>query len=232
MKLNYNSFYKDFANMTLDWLPMDTESLYKKNLKLRYANLEKNGWIDNPFTYKFNSNGFRCDEFSHQTTIMFLGCSHTCGIGLPIDTIWPELVTKELKMKCANLGIGGGSSDTAFRLCHGWIDIIKPTIIVYAIPTGVRTELVSNTTIQNLSVTTKEYRDYFLDWSIDENNHTFNKLKNSLAIQQMCNQRNIKYVEFDLDTLDISPTDYARDLVHYGVNTNKSFSQKVLSTIS
>jgi hypothetical protein len=49
--LNYKSAYLEHAGRTLNWLPMDTEELYKQNLKNRYDELAKNGWIDNPFTY-------------------------------------------------------------------------------------------------------------------------------------------------------------------------------------
>ena len=33
MELNYNSYYKVYANKTINWLPMDTEDFYKQNLK-------------------------------------------------------------------------------------------------------------------------------------------------------------------------------------------------------
>ena len=127
----YTSIYKKYASRSLNWLPMDSEELYLNNLKnpAQYELLKTHNWIDSNFTYKFNANGFRCNEFTSDPTIMFIGCSHTIGIGLPEDNTWPSIVSKKLNMACANLGQGGGSADTAFRLCHGWIDQIKPKIV-------------------------------------------------------------------------------------------------------
>jgi hypothetical protein len=120
---------------------MDTEQLYHKNLRDNYEELEKYGWIDRTILYKFNSLGFRCEEFTDDPSIMFLGCSHTQGIGLPIESIWPTIVSNELNLKCVNLGQAGCSSDTAFRLLHGYIDKINPKIVVYMDPPGMRFEL-------------------------------------------------------------------------------------------
>jgi hypothetical protein len=232
---NYNSVYKHLANRILYWLPMDTEKLYLKNLKENYQLLEKYNWIDNNFTYKFNSHGFRCEEFTTEPSIMFLGCSHTCGIGLPVETIWPELVSKQLGMRCANLGIGGSSDDTAFRLCHGWIDIIKPKIIMMLEPLDSRIELIDPYGINDIGPWTKDrHTDFFKIWTEDENNSYFKKLKNKLAIENLCISRNIKLISVAYEDLDISifpHNDLARDLGHRGVKTNKKIAELFLSKI-
>ena len=237
MELNYNSYYKDHAGKTINWLPMDTEDLYKQNLKTRYTDLQQYNWIDHQFTYTFNRHGFRCDEFTTEPTVMFLGCSLTCGIGLPQHTTWPELVAKQLDMQCANLGIGASSTDTAFRLCLGWIDLIKPKILIFAPPHGHRAELLlPNDLIMNLSPQWEdEYSHHLKIWSLDDGNSAFNKLKNSIAIQHLCALRNIKYVEVlaatTLPTAGGINSDYARDLAHPGINCNRVFSKLVLDQI-
>jgi len=224
---NYDSFYKQYCNTKLKWLSMDTEELYKKNLNKNRSLLEQHNWIDNPFTYSFNSKGFRCNEFTSNPTIMFLGCSFTCGIGLPVDAIWPELVSKALGMRCANLGQGGGSSDTAFRLCHGWIDRIKPKLVVFLQPPGIRWELVNANSIEFLSGSfgDKKYPDYANQWIVDENNNYFNKIKNTLAIESLCNSRQIKFIKFNSMP---DGEDLARDLKHPGIQRHKLFAEQVL----
>ena len=237
MELNYNSYYKDYAGKTINWLPMDTEDLYKQNLKNRYTDLQQYNWIDQQFTYTFNSHGFRCSEFSNNPTVMFLGCSFTCGIGIPQHTTWPEVVSSQLGMQCANLGIGAGSSDTAFRLCLGWIDQINPKILVFAPPPGHRAELLlPNEYIENLSPQwADKYSNHLKIWSLDDGNSAVNKLKNSFAIQHLCAVRNIKYVEVPaatkLQTIAGVNSDYARDLAHPGINCNRVFSRLVLDQI-
>lgn len=226
---NYNSIYKQYANTTLEWLPMDTKSLYENNLKNRYEDLFKHGWINNHFTYKFNSLGFRCDEFTSDPTIMFLGCSHTLGIGLPIDKIYPEIVSKKLNMKAANLAIGAGSADGAFRLCHGYIDKIKPKIVVLMHPPAFRFELVTDHEITNLI---PEYKNSILrELIIDDNNSYFNSLKNTMAIKNICAERNIKFVLANYTDLLSDSTSLARDLAHHGAECHERFSKKLLNAL-
>lgn len=228
--INYNSFYKKRANETLYWLPMDTELLYTENLKNRYAELEKHGWINRQFTYKFNSLGFRCDEFTEDPSIMFLGCSLVCGVGLPKESIWPEIVSSQLNMKCANLGIGGSSCDTAFRLCHGYLKRIKPKIVIFMVPPGIRSELVTSGAVVN-KMAGKDDIDYVHYWASDENNNYFNREKNMLGIQMLCHMENVKLLIVDSNELKKCSDSLARDLLHYGEESNRIFSDRVLSKL-
>ena len=79
---------------------MDTEERYLENLKLKRPEMESNGWINQEITYKFNSFAFRCNEFTSDPSILFLGCSHTVGVGLPIEHTWPTIVANNLNLKC------------------------------------------------------------------------------------------------------------------------------------
>jgi len=229
-KPNYDSIYKIYANQSIDWLRMDTKELYEKNLKEKYQLLKQHDWIDKSFTYKFNSHGFRCDEFTDKPTIMFLGASVTCGIGLPIEFIWPEVVSKNLNMHCANLGIGAGSNDSAFRLCNGWIDIINPQLVILLPPPPDRLELLNSTVINNVCLSWDTPNNTFLkEWIMDDNNSYFNNLKNKLAIQHICATRNIKFLSVEFG----SPysIDLARDLCHGGIQSNKIFAEHVLTKL-
>lgn len=231
---NYNSFYKNLANQTLEWLPMDTAELYVKNLAHNREKLELNGWIDKKITYQFNSQGFRCAEFSEEPSIMCLGCSFTIGIGLPIETIWPELIAKQLKMQCANFGIGGSSPDTAFRLCHGYIDKIKPKIVIFMVPPSIRCEFVAENNISNIIVSTddKQHQDFFKLWASDDNNDYFNREKNILGIKMLCMERNIKFILTEAkELINLSSHLRARDLVHRGADAHQNISKVLLERI-
>jgi hypothetical protein len=238
--MNHESHNKKYAGQTLDWLPMDTEELYKFNLKNRYNELESNGWIDNPVTYDFNSDGFRCDEFSQDPGILFLGCSFTLGIGVHVEQVWPELVSQQLNMQCFNLGQGGASADTAFRFCQGWIDKILPKIIVFALPPDDRIELIVNGRAQDLSPAWSwcdHYSNYLKDWIIDDDNANLNQLKNKLAIKMLCQDRGIKYVEIDPHAISSRmrghtfPMDFGRDLMHPGPIYHSNVAKIALSLI-
>jgi len=237
---NYNSIYAEYANTSRTWVGLDNLENYQNNLREHKDILEQNGWIGDSawFEYQFNSNGFRCDEFTVDPTVMFLGCSLTAGVGLPVDVIWPELVAKGLGLRCANLGQGGGSADTAFRLCHGWIDRICPKQVIYLKPPGVRWEmLVQERTMLFNVYKTKEfsgYETYINDYLSDENNHYFNDLKNTMGIEQICRSRGIDlhmFDPFDLIHLWI-PKSKARDCGHPGIDIHKAFAQYVIETIN
>lgn len=229
---NYNSFYKNLANKSLDWLVSDTRKLYVYNLKNRYNELKHNGWIDRPFTYDFNSHGFRTPEFSTETTLMALGCSNTMGIGLPNDSIWCSLVSKELGVHCANLGIGGSGPDTAFRLCLGYIDKIKPKIVIHMVNPGLRFELVDDIKITMINGNSPDSVQLYYRLFTDDNNYFFNLQKNTLAIQMLCAERKIKFLQIHAhDVLDCEHRSMARDLHHEGVNEHKSAAEKILAMI-
>lgn len=168
-----------------------------------------------------------------------MGCSFTLGVGIPVEQIWPELVSQQLSMQCANLGQGGSSSDTAFRLCQGWIDKIRPTIIVFALPVNTRIELIVNGHAEFLSPAwnlSDRYSNYLKDWIANDDNANLNQLKNKLAIQMLCQDRGIKYIEIDpydiLETEKITPKTLARDLAHPGIGYHKRVSEIVLQLIS
>lgn len=229
---SYHTRYTRHKNKTLNWLRMDTEELYRENLRTNYHTLNNLGWIDNHFTYSFNSYGFRCKEFTSSPSILFLGCSHTAGVGLPLKNIWPELVAEALRLQCVNLGIGGSSIDTSFRMLHGYIDKIKPKIVVLMKPEKMRLEFFNYDGPENLGPWTGtqfETHRVYSDWITNENNDFFQREKNLLAINQICKERNIKYLEVAPE--DYKYIDFARDLAHMGINTHKIISEDIITRI-
>jgi hypothetical protein len=242
----YRSYHYRFRNQSLNWFNADSEEKYTLNYKNRYLDLEINEWIDNHFIYKFNSHGFRSEEFSDEPTIMTLGCSNTFGVGLPVDKIWPELLAKELNMKCFNMGICGGSLDGAFRMCHGYIDIVKPKIVVLLEPPPNRMELFNVNSMPPCNIGTwninspgenDPIENFAKLWLSSDYNDYFNREKNILAIKQMCIERNIKFVYESSDKLyptnppgsELKSGMLARDLMHAGIFGHVKLTKKLLS---
>jgi hypothetical protein len=216
-----------YANQELDWLPMDTESLYKENLKNKYDLLHYHNWIDNKFTYKFNSAGFRSDEFEeNKSSIVFLGCSMTVGIGVPYENTWSKIVSEELNLKCYNFGIGGSSNDTAFRYAYTWLGKIKPSICVFCQTFSDRIEIWQDGKI--ISNIAEEHPKFYLGtWQSTSLNKEILAEKNCLSIQHLCHRYNIKFVHASVH--DIEFLDLARDLAHPGIESNRQFSKTILS---
>jgi hypothetical protein len=231
----YQSNYEEFANKTLYWLPMDTEELFKSNLSSKRALLEHNQWTNATITYQFNSAGFRSDEFEQQG-IMFLGCSNTCGIGLPVEDMWAYQVANAVRLPYCNLGIGGGAANTAFRLAAGWIPKLSPKIVIYVEPPPMRFELIeSNKPVLVISSEnhSKSIDNFYRVWAMEDQNDELNYTKNYLAIQMLCLMHKARFIYLksnDLYSCSV-PNDYARDLAHCGRQTNAAFTRRVLDAL-
>lgn len=102
-------------NQTLEWYSTDQEKDYKE-IHRGQPNLYKPG----DFSYSFNSDGFRCDSFDLPSDfpILFNGCSHTEGVGLPIEHVWSYLLLEKIREKLNvtipywNIGLSGAGFET------------------------------------------------------------------------------------------------------------------------
>jgi hypothetical protein len=226
---NYNSRFTRYAGQSLPFIEGDSFVLYQKNLKEQRELLEQNGWIDQHFTYEFNSLGFRCQEFDDSPTLMTLGCSFTMGTGLPNECIWPQLLSTQLNLSCANFGQAGGSLDTAFRLCHGYIDKIKPRMVVLMEPPGERFEKISSDNVEFVLIQKSQWDEFYKKWCPDGNQYFFNREKNLMAIEALCRQRSIKFISVGYKIL--KSQDLARDLSHRGPQAHKIAVEQILQQI-
>ena len=222
------------ANQELLWHSIDSEELFQKNLIKNRSQLELYNWIDRPITYKFNNHGFRAAQFdSMHPSVVFIGCSHTLGVGLPVESTWAHIVSAELKLKNYNIGVGGASNDTAFRLAYYWINQLKPDLVIFLSTERTRLEVhTDDDQIWDLSSWPLGFPivDHFTrSWLSNDTNSNMNYLKNTLAIKQLCNEHSIKYVQEEFQ--NIKSIDKARDLQHYGKKTNRGIASMFLSKI-
>jgi len=225
------------AGKQLKWLPSDTEELYQENLVKQRALLEKHNWLSTEIDYKFNSDGFRSREFPiNGGGVMFLGCSFTFGIGLPLQHTFPHIVSKELGLECLNLALPASSNDTAFRLADVWIDQLRPGVVILLSPSDARFELLihdsNSDEIESRFITTMDQLVNTTNqpyWLNTEQNGQINRRKNKLAIQKICDYRGIRFIQDDAENLVTK--DFARDLQHPGVESNRLFASKLLNQL-
>jgi hypothetical protein len=231
-KFNYRSIYDGFSKKTVQWLPGDTLTNYESNLKSRASDLEKYGWVNSIIDYKFNSNGFRCDEFSQDPSVVFLGCSFTVGIGMPLENMWTSIVAKELKLTPYNLGQGGGSNDTAFRLGYHWIPKIKPKLVVFLTPPQDRFEIISADMMHLITPSHhhERFTNFIGEWYSDATNSHHNYLKNLMAVEHICMLNQIKFISYN--SVNFQRLDLARDLGHPGVLSNQKLAEKILNLLT
>jgi hypothetical protein len=120
------------------WISTDCYENFIKNQPTNYT--------EDSITYDFNSHGFRTREFelnSRKKNVLFLGCSHTMGVGLRDTEVWTHHVSQifnEMEYNCYNLGIGGASGDTVARLLTNSINYVHPIIVFIFWPALARFE--------------------------------------------------------------------------------------------
>ena len=285
--------YNHLKNQTVSWLPMDTKEVFlehQSNDDTRKA-LKKLNWTEDNVKYKFNSQGFRSDDFNSKgDSIVWLGCSHTLGIGINFEDTASYIVSRQLGYNCFNLGLAGGSNDTCFRFAYHWIEKLHPKIVVIMAPSIYRFEIAYNSIsgtdapsdvrvadcknvddadakllftnkraskllYKNLNPVNipsygqaygwgltrpipKEFESFYEIWISEHQNSHFNFHKNILAIEQICNKNDAKFVytnsEFQCRPWPFvaKKSLYARDLAHAGKIPNQLKSEEILDLIN
>ena len=226
------------ADKTVAWTGTDTEELLCEHRKKpdSLQKLQELGFDSNYcITYKYNSFGFRDDEFDNRPSAIALGCSFTEGVGIPHDATWPIQLSKLLGMHVWNLGVGGSSCDTAFNMLEYYIDKLNAKYVILCAPCKYRFELYSNRDghdgpiqiMANLErVIPEQYRAFAKEWMLADSNAEINYRKNILAMNQLCTERNIPFV-WGATENDFICDGKGRDLAHPGIDANLDYARRM-----
>jgi hypothetical protein len=239
MDLSNHHSQNSFKNSIHDWIGADTQILFEEHIKdpVRKYQLEKYGFFDsnNPISYKFNQDGFRCKNFDDSNSMIALGCSFTMGVGLHAENTWPSIIEQQLKLTVWNLGIGGASMDTCFRMLNYYISKLNAKCVLALGPPNQRFELHTDGGVKCFMPSENKHpvQQY---WYQNETNGELNYYKNCLAIQQLCQQRGKKCVIGYASDLLIkkNPSDQwpgARDMLHAGAQEQQSCAGYFLKAI-
>lgn len=236
----------DYAGKNLQWIQTDSQENFNNAIKdpKNQHYFQQQGWLDPEFiNYSINSKGFRCEEFELQEPCMIaLGCSFTMGVGLPLQSIWCNLLGKQLGLKVYNLAWGGISADTCFRLARYWIPTLKPKIVCMLTPPETRFELLleegSSPPVEvfmpySMSKFYNQHDIFFKHWWLNNQNCLINSEKNVLAIAKICIENNCDFIQRKVsEDMPIDQTKPARDLQHAGPDYHKNVADKILEEIS
>ena len=228
------------SNSILDFLPMDTEELWLENQKIQDDTNTINYYLTNPIQYRLNNHGYRTDyQFKKGDEVnIFLGCSHTMGIGLHIEDTWSYLLNKQIGGKFANLAVGGCGIETQFRHLIKWIGYFKVNNIFHYQPMYAREELLYEDRHLGFLNThfpdeLKPVSDYF-KYSLISEPHIFRKyLTNIMAIENIANKIGAKYYfNHSSPNSPESPNNIqARDFAHYSIEQNHEICNIFLERI-
>ena len=236
------SFYIENANMTFNWFSSDTLPHYRSNKQT----IHEYGWTEDNITYQFNEYGFRSDSFSDKEGALFLGCSHTFGVGVDFESTWPYLISEELGIACWNLSQLGASINTCYRLGSYWIPKLIPKYVFVMIPeysrreyfmpeynneTCIYTDLDQGLYTFNVNINDIDYTRFYFDMvSVNENN-ILNDESNINGLKHIAYENNIP-IYFCHYAADIKkPKNLARDLQHNGMLYHQNKADKLLDTM-
>ena len=229
-----------FAGSVVTWHGSDSEKFFKKNTQnpAKLAYLEQMGWSDpTAINYKFNSHGFRCDEFSETDNFIAIGCSYTQGIGLPLELTWPAILGKKLNLTPYNLGIGGTGADTCFRLLDYYLPLLKPKFIVFLCPPEARIEILLNGESEVFIPESMSPRynpgDFYLsNWFMHQDNYKTNRRKNIMACKYLAYQYDTKILVSAVDEWPVTASiGFARDFLHAGPAAQELFVEKTIGML-
>jgi hypothetical protein len=230
-------FYQQFASTTQLWNGTDSEENFKANCAIEenYKKLNNLGWLEpNVITYKYNSQGFRDDDFDQQPAGIALGCSYTQGVGIHVEHAWPRQLQNLSGQKIWNLGVGGAALDTCYRLLEYWIEHLNVKFVICAVPGIYRYEVFDSNWSNILPSMPLEinmpwlagYQKNYLSY---DQNSELNRRKNLQAMQHICNKYNIPFY-YDL-LKDFGDAKLARDLLHCGTDIQERLANEFFNTI-
>lgn len=98
-------------NGVFEFAQSDEKYLYEKN-KQKLGKEWK--YFDYPISYKMNRLGYRMkelNEIDYDNYVAFFGCSHTMGVGLPLEFTFAYKISKRLNCDYVNASVTGCSPE-------------------------------------------------------------------------------------------------------------------------
>lgn len=199
--INLNYTKKDIV---LDFFCTDQKDLFEQNKK-KFGNEWK--YYDMPISYNMNAAGYRMNknfnEIDYDNYIIFFGCSHTIGVGLPLEDTFAYRIAKQVKCDYINASIHSSGTDFVYANFLHFFGRMpkKPKCIVFVWPELTSKFYWLNNNIEFYMSNPKNY-DSSSFWNkayevflLEESNikNTFNNIR--LAIEHMCNLKEIPYLE-------------------------------------
>jgi hypothetical protein len=216
----------------------------------------KEQWKDIEISYKYNNFGFRCNDFTQwqhsKFNVVFAGCSHTEGEGLPLEHTWAWLTYERIKSALNvdfpywNIASGGTGLDTFVRYLWNYVPMLLPTYVIVMIPGFFRREPAPGRSWIPMENQKGNYSEVFSE----EQFATYEYEKNICFISNIAQCYNFNvlavYHQWELETYNFKiphmkniysyvdnwpkgTNDKARDNLHVGTKTNEIYSNDIFN---
>lgn len=219
----------------------DERDMFERNSKRMPNDWE---YFNEEISYVYNNLGHRSnniDKINLNNYLLFIGCSHTEGIGLKLEKTYPYLTSKELECDYYNLSMAGTGFDVLEYNLIMWFSKIKqkPKAVVIQWPDHSRyVSLYPG--YSNLLQSGR--------WMDDENTKRFMAMSEELGIVHARKQitRNLlkniidvplveinftQHSGYSNDSLWLKRIDYARDLCHAGIKSHEMATKSLTEHI-
>lgn len=244
----YDSFLgSEFSDVKLNFINGDGKEDLQNNLKSQPLD-----WYyrDREIIYAHNTLGHRSTylkDLNFDDYILFAGCSNTYGLGLELEQTYAYKVAKKLQIDYYNLSLPSSGLDVLSYNLLTWLTRFpKPKHLFIQWPDESRF-------VQKDHCTPNLYHSVGV-WTTDKDAAKFMVLGDLLTywrtraelfynlIKQQLDQYNIggTFVSFVLDGTKVeipeniiypAALDKARDLIHYGNNTNDDLYNKIINSL-
>ena len=138
---NFNLPFFHGKSTTIDWIPNDSKKEFEKHISMYPDSEHLNNYKNNPIKYKLNNYGFRTDDdfFDGDIGTVYLGCSHTFGLGHYLENTWSyKLHQKVGEGKFFNLSCGGVGLTTQYYFLKYFSDMLNIKKVYHYYPPEVR----------------------------------------------------------------------------------------------
>lgn len=199
---------------TVKWFSSDSSANFRYHYK-KYPLLFKR-YKDTPIEYTLNSYEFRTDfeleKDRRKKVDIFLGCSHTFGVGHYVENTWPYFMCKYTGNRLVNLAMGGHGTMHSFYHLLKYIDFYNVQNVFHFQPIYPRYDYFNVSTLKKrkgqvihvhtphhvmingekppLMAWTPEYEREIL---VSDSYMHFSHIQNITAIRGLCAERNIPY---------------------------------------
>lgn len=189
--------------------------------------------------YNYNNLGHRCDNLEKinlENYILFIGCSHTEGVGLNTVETYPYLTSLKLDTSYYNLSLTASGLDVAFYNMFMWIKTHKkPKFIVLQYPDSTRFSTMlthTNNIVPYGSWTEIEGHSKLF---VNANEQGLINFRNECIYNLIDSISDIPIIKLafgsiktDSQCIRIKPIDFASDNLHYGPVTHMNCAQLIV----
>lgn len=231
-----NGFLGFGVNRSVRFSGHDSIELLNNNLKTKPID-----WYyrNKDIVYSYNNLGHRSasiDNINLDNYILFVGCSHTEGVGLALEDRYSHIVAKESNHDYYNLSVGGTGIDTMMHNLNIWLTTVqqKPKYIIWQWPEPGRYLSYDKNVIGAHGMWQKDPNVINFILAGDMSNYFNARLKLAqILLEKLDNVITIDIFEFvdRKSNIFFEKLDLARDDLHYGVLSNRKIANLVLDII-